>query len=1755
MTGRIIKRIGRVIVFLTAVVMLAVLLPSLDDGNLSVRAMSLKHIEEIVAQSGTFNILEIVPEAQAATIGYYIDGQEPVAGWKTTLGETATPAARIRDANALFQRLDDNGILSGTTSTPLRYTYVEGSNYYTEAYLPDDFQNWRVLPLRTPETITLTGTMTPQAGGSFRGSYDYSPLSGGGFVQNIRYFEWTDAPAESGDIYYYNPVFLPVTPASNLDTMRGFAVYQLDENGHYYADPGKLTVQDYINDGGFDISGFKFEDPSTYKYFYVDPAMTGAPGEYSYAAVPDATDEDDAPGDGFTDGASGGVSYFSRAVTSYTYSPGSGNYTFSGTGSTDYSATFNTVYYKGGFTSNNLFKQQVFGLEAERMNALAVTVTVRTAPSVTASDIDGADMIYISAGADITKDGVLTAFAEGNDVSGSAAVGIYNFAAAELPVIVDYKIVAGITSSTPAADISMIEKLCLLCLQPALTPTAETSLGALTVNWPALAYLAGDADKTLVNNNVYCFNPFNTAAPGAAASVTELVTALFNQPFSDTVVSGGFTAVLAEIKNENFLHQIAGESDRLPETVTVSTAVRHIINYKGRREMNAKTSIRVLDLEPAKVTAASWLTESKVKSWLPTPQAGETLPAVTIVHMTTGEFIGKIEDIVETYDMIYVGMSTESLNTSGTATVFNDAAMNGLVYTNVGDTYRTTLELAGIRSMDYVMLDGVKAVNGGPGTTANLFRFSGNDITASKAAEFKKFADAGYPVILGGDFLSGASVNTDKVDCRSNLYKAISQVLGTAYPNVMSEQSAAANKELVKKHLNVSKPSLNLTAAPPEYVTRTSPPLTAQTDGYYYLTYRFAISNVTDATPISTTYDCRLYIDLNADGRYSDSEELGDIEVRRAADGTLVLPETAAGGGEYYTLTAGVDYAVSRQMPEYYVGIIPWKLEVVKNNAQQIHASAQGFTRIAAGDAYQTIRVLQIMQDGTSGTKLNLASQLTVNPSGTNLQLRGDDGKYYTGIYGKLIADLDDFRVLIDVVETDDLEAKKTAGGTASSDNIFDYLNGYDMLMIGFNDCFDGIGAYSAPAIVSYIQSGKSVLFTHDTTSLTQTEPNAAHPGAYPLADAPAASKTLADTNIIWNSATSQYKSIDGAADWYGPYSGTIGLNLKQVNPTYIVFLNSDISATDENAYFNARAGTSGDYKIYNVSSISSYGDVASAQDKTVTGTTTLQSFRDSHPGASIYYVFPTSSSGWYGRYDATLFNVTMTARLTTFADGVRHVRPPLTWQAANGYTTSTRNIGGAYTYLAACLGMDGTADSNTYSIAGTFDGARKYTIGGQVYYQSALQTFPQKYLYASDPDTTRVLSWKSGSITDWGYYFNTIIRDYVGLDRYGATNPLLKSIVDAPGSMDASEIQYVLDNSRGVAFRPKSPDGAVTTVPEFQGYTNYALLRFGDASNTYKYTNNTYTNRETTNISQVNKGQITTYPYNVNTAAFAGSDSTVTAYGGSYMKIGKTHEQYFQINMNADDIVVWYCMSNYSSISGGVISYDTSSYYDDVPNDCVNAYYIYNKGNVTYSGVGHSSNASLYTGASIGQEYINEAKLFVNTMIAAYQSAPQDPTVSIKQDARGTGDLKEKYLLVDIGNSKVLEKELGPTDESRAVYYRVTDPSVGANKTISVAYYVADPGGTAVGTIPEKVNPLKQSAGSTLDLVTYNADGTAAAAIKGGYVYKFYLPDDNCLNRLVDDNAAAVTVYVKVTTTIGSSVKEAWDTIVIKNHQLYALS
>ncbi len=1602
------KRIKSFIATAIAVMMLALTLVSMDTPTITGNAASLKHIDEIVAESGTFTILEIVPDVFAASFGYYIAGQEPISsadfdtytdgsvqinGWQATLAKRTSPAKRTEFVNSLFLQLQTKGVLGdiGVTTTPLQNSYYSDNSYYMESYIASDVPGGTQLHLANIESKSMNGTLAPAADGELRAEYIYSPdVSGsGGFVQNISRFEHTAAPAYGQGDYYYSPTFSPLVLdqvtlqefADNWAKWAKVAIYAHDINTNIYT--YTATAEEIVNAGGFDVNAL---------YYYVKETDTGAPGNdpalHTYKAVIDTTDSDDAPQDGFITAPVSDVSYFSRSIMSYTYVGTGGNYTRTSTEGTPYTVNFSDIYYNAGFVNNNLFKQYVFGLTGTNYNAIDVTVRVKKASQVTETDISTAGLIYISAGTDLTRSGVTTGYAN-DDIPDARAVDLYNYAALQNPVIIDYPIIQGITEATP---VNNIQKLCLLILQ-STTTTPEQSLSGLNVIWPSPDYVTSDADKTFVNNNIYCFNAFNTvstaAVPNAGSpglnDIFAVVSALCNESFTLDVYSSGFSAVLAEIQNENFLKQIAGETTLLPENVTVSSAIRHIINFKGQRQTNPKTSIKVLDIEPAKVTSASpaYLTANTVRGWI-----NNTLPAdkITIVHMTTSEFIGKIEDINETYDMIYIGMSTETMNTSSGSTVYNDSAMNGLIYSNIGDIYKASFELAGIRAQDYVYVNGTKAISSGSGSTANQFRFSGNDITKTKVSDLRKYAQAGYPVILADGFVSGSVINTAKVDSSSYMFQAVSGIYGT-YQNVMKQSFAASisNADTVIKFLNVSKPSVNITTQPVDYADDINASISVDpNDGYYYLKYVLSISNVTDATPVTTTYDCMVFIDLNADGRYTDNERLDDIEVHRVSDGALVLPLKDGEGLEYYALSADIDYQVTRQMPDSYVGIIPWKLEVIKNGADQIHASGQGYTRIAAA-APKTINVLQIMQPGTLDTKLNLAKQTTEkNPDGS-----------YIGIYGRLINELKDFNVTISVITADVLETK---GQTATE--ILTWLNtssvnnkGADMLIIGFNDCYDGIKVKSAEAIVSYINSGKSVLFTHDTTSLSQL-PTYNFPMA--VNGSTPNTKTLYDKNVVWNSITQEYKSIDGVVSVIGPYS----------------------------------------------------------------------------------------------------------------------TNPPI---------------------------------PGTYSLVGTYDG-NAYTISGAKWYHGTAKPFPQKYLYKYYVGSNTIPS----NITDWGYFFNTVIRDAVGLDRYGVTssiptnaeNVMLGSIVNVNASLTSDSIATILDFNRSVAFTPKSGKGS--TVNEYQGYTNYALIRFAASGNTYRYTNNTYTNRETTNVSQVNKGQITTYPYNVNTASFGGNDSTITGYGSSYMKIGKTHEQYFQINMNTDDIVVWYCMS-----SGGT---DENSYYDDVPNDSVNAYYIYNKGNVTYSGVGHSSNASLYTGSSIGQEYINEAKLFVNTMIAAYQSTAQAPKITIKKDARGTSDISEKYMLTD--NSSVLAVDMSPTDESRAVYYRISDPNVGVGKTITVQYFVSDNDTGIIDPLldsSQKVSPL----GS---IETYNTNGSAVTTVKGGYVYKFYLVDKvgsvEVLNQLIDDNVYAFKVYVKVTTIIGSTpMTPAVDSITIKKQQLFELS
>jgi hypothetical protein len=285
--------------------------------------------------------------------------------------------------------------------------------------------------------------------------------------------------------------------------------------------------------------------------------------------------------------------------------------------------------------------------------------------------------------------------------------------------------------------------------------------------------------------------------------------------------------------------------------------------------------------------------------------------------------------------------------------------------------------------------------------------------------------------------------------------------------------------------------------------------------------------------------------------------------------------------------------------------------------------------------------------------------------------------------------------------------------------------------------------------------------------------------------------------------------------------------------------------------------------------------------------------------------------------------------------------------------------------------------------------------------------------------DTTSLYNVPDGVAVDgykpWGYNINRYFRNILGMDRFGVT-------ITYNGKGDISDLKY-----KDKVYKVNSGQEQYVTVDEkelVQGYTGWEMWKstlYSDAD----WNNNT-TNKFSQSATKINNGQITRYPYLV----------------GDEIGVAKTHSQYYQLDLDADDIVVWYCLSgdNYKN------------YY----NDATNCYYIYNKGNITYSGVGHNGNLST-----------DEIKLFVNTMVAAY-AASADPTApQIINFDRTTGTDKIDYLYVDydttnpelaigegVDGDRDAEDNPLPSNQTKEVDFKLTENSIVTNKLMTLYVY-----------------------------------------------------------------------------------------------------
>lgn len=585
--------------------------------------------------------------------------------------------------------------------------------------------------------------------------------------------------------------------------------------------------------------------------------------------------------------------------------------------------------------------------------------------------------------------------------------------------------------------------------------------------------------RPIVTENVYTYNGHNVFTHGYAEK----------KYYEDVDNSLAF----------DYFEELYGER---PQMLSSREFVQYILNG-----YTYKKTMRILEVEPTNsfiYPGDDYL--DKDDSWIEYYRA--LLPwmkgdfkemakegKLEIVTMPSWEFIGKIEDLNAEYDMIVFGPKQNAANGSEG---YNDPKMNGLIYSNIGDL--VLKNSSGSRSR----------VSNGAGyrSDSEAMRYSGNDLTEKKYEEVKRFLAGGKPVVVDSVFFvkdgSGIStnqVNETTVDASSYVYKLF-EIAGTE-----EGSNLFVNDRLDKARMKslTSRENCEIefytadggTGYPVEYSYEEKSDTSIDGTTVTYVdsrtfAYQFRIIGKT-----SERYGVSLYIDRNGDGIYKGSLKenvLGDATEDSEKIENLMVTDMFGNAVDANNLEAGVWYRVSKELPENYVGILPWKLEVydVANGMIRDNVVKYSAIRTTAANR-EKIKVLQMNLDPSQSMRneyyhtgvimdtVNTANQTIVNSQNAKK-------------FRKYLSAVNDFDVSVEILRNADwANMFNVTRQYGESDEEFQarkeqkieewktYLDGYDMLMIGFKDitAFTNNDIYQA-GFEYFAEQDKSLILSHD---------------------------------------------------------------------------------------------------------------------------------------------------------------------------------------------------------------------------------------------------------------------------------------------------------------------------------------------------------------------------------------------------------------------------------------------------------------------------------------------------------------------------------------------------------------------------------------------------------------------------------------------------------------------------------------------------
>lgn len=240
----------------------------------------------------------------------------------------------------------------------------------------------------------------------------------------------------------------------------------------------------------------------------------------------------------------------------------------------------------------------------------------------------------------------------------------------------------------------------------------------------------------------------------------------------------------------------------------------------------------------------------------------------------------------------------------------------------------------------------------------------------------------------------------------------------------------------------------------------------------------------------------------------------------------------------------------------------------------------------------------------------------------------------------------------------------------------------------------------------------------------------------------------------------------------------------------------------------------------------------------------------------------------------------------------------------------------------------------------------------------------------------------------------------------------------------------------------------------------------------------------------------------------------------------------------------------------------DQNGAYSSSPRDGRNNYYAYSKGSVVY--IGQSQYPYGYdlksgSGPKEDEEGVDECRIFVNALMAAYNSGVHRANVSIVAGFNGVNKVESVTVPFDVAFKEGGDEKGGILGDTVDVYFRFTDNNIAVDKVTEVTFYYRNAG---VGADKELL--LSDGGINTADYTAFTSPiwavennhlvEVSAGGIVSGKVYRIKAPL-LALQNGIDEMSQICVLLTNRYTRAGQSMEAlSMDSVSLNRAQMFLL-